>query len=173
MKSISLAKLLTLITFISAVSGVAPLHAHASDDWKGQNETSEFSIGALGGVGIVDSHVGFSLLGNVAKKIIPNGFVPDVTNSVWLEAEAGPLFAASATTFAYSIHLRWDFVKDQMWTFYALGGLAGFSEPDSLGGHFELFPRFGVGALWKMFEGFDVRFEVSHELMAVGAQVYF
>jgi hypothetical protein len=139
-----------------------------AEDFKGKDEPSEFGVGAMPGMGILDNHVGFSLLGTASKKIVRRGFVPDITNSVSIEVEMGPLFVSGGTAFQYSGHLRWDFVKDSVWTLYAIGGLGGFVTGASLGDRFELFPRFGAGAILKVAQNFGLRGEFSHEFVGVG-----
>ena len=144
-----------------------------ADDWKGQPDPSQFGLGALTGMGVIDNHVGFALLGAASKKILDTGFVSDVNNSVWIEAELGPVFISGSTAFAYSAHLRWDFIKDPTWTLYALGGLAGNITGTALGDHFELYPRFGVGAMMNLVENMSLRAEISHEFIVVGVNFAF
>jgi hypothetical protein len=143
--------------------------ARATEDWKGTPDKAEFSAGMLTGLGVLDGSAGFALLATGSKKLVPQGFANDITNSVSLETELGPLFVASSSCFMYGVHLRWDFKKDEEWTLYGLGGLAGFITGSSLGNKFELFPRFGAGAMWKASEVVGFRMELSHELIAVGA----
>jgi hypothetical protein len=142
----------------------------SSEDWKGKPETSEWSLTALTGLGIVNATPGFAIMGAAAKKIVDQGFVPDINNSVWIETELGPVIAKGSAAFQFSGHLRWDFVRNEDWTFYALGGFGGSSTGEKLGDKFEFYPRFGAGAIWKLFADFSVRGEVSHELIVVGAQ---
>jgi hypothetical protein len=137
------------------------------EDWKGASDTAQVHLGALLGLGVIDSVDGFVLLGTASKKIIQHGFVPDINDSVSLETELGPLFTQGTTAFAYSLHLRWDFQKDPSWTIFAIGGLAGDTGA-SLGSRWVVLPRFGVGAFYKINELFMARFEVSHELIAAG-----
>ncbi len=139
-----------------------------AEDWKGADDGAEFHLGALTGIGVVDSSGGFAILASGAKKIIRNGFVPDINNSVLIEMELGPMFVSKGTPFFYSTHLRWDFTKDSQWIFFAIGGVAGHITGSGLGSRFLLFPRFGVGALWGVAETFLVRAELSHELIAAG-----
>ncbi len=163
----SVVKKMVVSATVLASFGVGSF-AFAAEDWKGQPPSQEFTLGGLFGLGIVDSSGGASVLGSVAKKILNQGFVPDINNQVYVEAEVGPLFTSGTTVFFYSGHLRWDFQKDDLWTFYALGGLAGDVTGAKLGDHWELYPRVGVGALWNIGMNWSVRGEVSHELIAVG-----
>lgn len=157
-----LARTAVLVMLLSSFSS-----AYA-EDWKGEPEATQGSFGVLTGLGVFEGTAGYSLLGTVSKKVISHGFVPDIDDSVSIEAEAGPLFVASSTAFQYGLHLRWDFVKDDQWTVYGIGGLGGDITGQSLGNKFELFPRFGAGALWRVMVPMALRFEISHELIAVG-----
>ncbi|MFL5813675.1 MAG: hypothetical protein ACJ763_08865 [Bdellovibrionia bacterium] len=145
----------------------------SSEDWKGKPEASEWAFSALTGLGIVNATPGFAIMGAAARKILDQGFVPDINNSVWIETELGPVFAKGSAAFQFSGHLRWDFVRNEDWTFYALGGFGGSVTGQKLGDKFEFYPRFGAGALWKIFADFNVRGEVSHELVVLGAQFEF
>ena len=142
--------------------------AQTTEDWKGTPSISEMDAGFLLGMGVLDSSAGFALLGTFSKKIVHQGFVPEINNSVSLEVQAGPLFVSSATAFAYSLHLRWDFTKDSDWTFYSLAGVAGHITGEDLGSRFLLFPRVGLGAFHSTSLGFLVRGEISHEFLTVG-----
>jgi hypothetical protein len=150
-----------------------PKVVDAAEDWKGSSEPSEISFGALAGLGVIDSSGGFAIIPSISKKIIDRGFVPDVNDSVWIEAEVGPVFFSGATALFFSGHLRWDFIKDQDWTFYALGGASGDVTSSGLGNHFQMGLRFGVGALWQMTPYLKLRGELSHELIVVGVDFPF
>lgn len=144
-----------------------------AESWKGPADNAEVHFGALTGLGIIDFNPGFVLLGTASKKIVKNGFVPDdITNSVSIETALGPLFVASTAVFSYSLHLRWDFEKNQNWTFYALGGAGGYIAGDSFGSNnFMLFPRFGIGTFFRVNDLLLIRGEVSHELIAAGVAI--
>ncbi len=147
--------------------------AHAADDFKGPSVPDVVSVGGMTGLAVIDSRAAFTVLGHAARKILDRGFVNDLNDSVWIEGEAGPAFTSGSTAFVYSLHLRWDFVKDATWTFYALAGLGGDVTPAGLGDHFELFPRFGVGAMLHLLENLSLRAELSHELIVAGVQFGF
>jgi hypothetical protein len=161
----------------AAATAQAPMPAAVAssgggEDWKGKSDGSEVHFGGLTGLGIIDFHPGFVLLGTASKKIVHSGFVPDITNSVSIEAEAGPLFAASTTLFDYSLHLRWDFEKDEHWIFYAIGGVGGFIAGSSFGSdNFMVFPRFGLGTFFRVNDLILIRGEISHELIAAGITI--
>lgn len=165
-------KLITLLAALTSLS-FASASAHAAEAWKGVPSDKEFSAGAMAGLGVIDATAGFSLLGTVAKKIVKQGFVPDLNDSVWVEFEGGPFFAKGSVAFAYSAHLRWDFVKDDDWTFYAVGGLGGNVTGKDLGDRWELFPRFGVGTMARLNQEIAIRAELSHEFVVVGANFFF
>lgn len=158
---------------VSQVPATPNTAYYPAEDWKGKPEAANWNLTVLTGLALIDATPGFGLMGAAARKIIDRGFVPDINNSVWIEVEMGPVFAKGSTSFMFSGHLRWDFVKDDSWTFYALGGLGGLNASQALGDNFELYPRFGIGALWNIFADFTLRAEISHELMAVGAQFDF
>jgi hypothetical protein len=159
------------LALLVAVS-FAPRPASA-DDWKGKPDGAEVHLGAMGGLAIVNFNAGFALLGNASKKIIEHGFVGEVTDSVSLETELGPVFVASSTIFSYSLHLRWDFEYNEHWTFFALGGAGGYVTGSNFGNTWELFPRFGLGAFYRVNDLVMVRAEASHEVIAVGVTVPF
>jgi len=138
------------------------------EDWKWPADPSEAHFGFLMGLGVLDSSAGVALLGTASKKIVHQGFVPDLNNSVSIELQAGPLFIEGGRAFAYSTHLRWDFRRDGLWTFYSLGGVAGHVTNNSQGNRFLMFPRFGVGAMRDSSLGFAMRGELSHEFITFG-----
>jgi hypothetical protein len=161
---------LTLFCFLTAMS--SPVRAessvHVEEDWKGKPEATDISLGALVGLGIIDSTSGFIVLGTASKKIIPHGFVSDLNDSVSVEVGAGPLFLSGVTAVAYTAHLRWDFNKDATWAFYGLGGVGGNYLSVGNSNRFELFPRFGAGTFLKVTPNIRFRGEISHDLIGVG-----
>ncbi len=165
----------TLLTFLFGLFLVSEAGA-VEKAFKGHSPTYQFNVGGLTGLGVVDSRPGYSLLGTAAVKIINRGFVEDINNQVFLEVAFGPLFVGGGTAFQYSFHLRWDFVKDEDWTFYAVGGLGGVItgssySPIPLGpakASSMFYPRLGLGAMWGLFSVASLRFEISHELLAMG-----
>jgi opacity protein-like surface antigen len=179
MKSICLLALLAATSALAAppATEVVGSQKHtatpAADaaDWKGPDERAELHFGGLAGMGTVDSQAGFVVLGTISKKIIHHGFVPDIANSVSVEIQAGPLFVYSTAIFAYSAHLRWDFQKDERWTIYAIGGLAGDVTGPGLGSRFILLPRFGVGSFLKLNEMVYLRGELSREVIGLGVAI--
>ncbi len=150
--------------------GSSDTAGNESGAWKGEPEPSHFSIGALGGLGLINSTGGFSLIPTASMKVADHGWLNDVNDAVSLEAEFGPLFSVGATVLYYSAQLRWDFQYDKNWILYAIGGVGGFSAPESFGG-FEIFPRFGIGAMYDFHIPVIFRFELSHELIALGVNV--
>ena len=138
------------------------------DPWKGQPDRSDFDFGALTGLGFVQGSPAFALVGTASRKIDYAGFIDGIRNSLSIEGQLGPMFLKGSSAFTYSAHLRWDFKRDEIWTYYALGGLGGYVTGSRLGDQFALFPRFGVGAFWQISPIVRIRFELSHELSAVG-----
>lgn len=158
------------ILLMLAVSNSQPAHAQVTpeQEFKGKPSPAEMTVGAMAGMGILDSTAGFQVVGSIAKKIVNRGFVPDVNNQVFIELHFGPLFVASSTAWFYSTHLRWDFKRDSEWTFYGLGGLAGHVTSNALGDRWTALPRFGIGTFWKIAPLVTLRGELSHELIAAG-----
>ena len=144
-----------------------------AEPWKGPSDPARFNLGVLTGMGVIDSHAGFALLGTASAKIVNRGFVPEINDSVSIETVLGPLFVYDTASFMYSLHLRWDFERDEFWTLYALGGVSGQITGDSLGNRFILFPRFGLGAIYRIHELFALRAEISRELIVGGVMFSF
>lgn len=142
-------------------------------DWKTPGLPPLYNFGGMTGLGVIDSYGGFTILGTASLTVLDRGFIPDISNSVATEIEAGPMITSGHGAFWYSLHMRWDFQKDNSWTFYAIAGLAGNGTPSSLGGHFEIWPRFGAGAIYKITSFVSLRGEVSHEFTGIGISVPF
>jgi hypothetical protein len=139
-----------------------------SGDWKGHPESSDLTLGVLGGWTGGTATPSFNLLGSLSAKVAREGFIPDINDTASLEFQAGPLWDNMGFTyFNMSTHLRWDFQKDETWTFYALGGVAFVTGH----GPFNLFPRVGLGAMYDMSKSFVLRFEFSREILGVGVSV--
>jgi len=161
-----------------ALGGALAQAETGTTDWNWPLPTHEWTLGILPGVATINSTTGFGLQVAAAKKIVHKGFAPDITNQVFAEIEGGPFSASSGSAFMYSAHLRWDFVLNSDWTFYALGGLAGSRTSDrAIGNGFQMLPRFGVGALLDLERQthlpMALRGELSRELIALGAQFRF
>jgi hypothetical protein len=154
------------------VNPSATAESASGEDYKSYHPANNFTLGGSAGLGLVDTHAGFTLIGNLATKVVKDGFVPDIVNPVFLEAEFGPTFVSGATFWMYSTHLRWDFVKDPKWTLFALGGIGGNFGSNRYGDRVALHPRFGVGAFYAL-DTIDLRFEFSHELITIGASIPF
>lgn len=155
-----------------AAPAVEAVAASTGEDYKSVHPNNSFTGGISAGFGLVDTHGGFTLIGNLAAKVVQDGFIPDIVNPVFLEAEFGPVYVSGATFWMYSTHLRWDFVKDARWTLFALGGFGGNFGANRYGDRMALHPRFGVGAFYAL-DTIDMRFEFSHEVITVGASVPF
>lgn len=143
-----------------------------AEDYKTYQPANNFTLGASTGFGLIDTHGGLSVVGNIAAKVVRDGFVPDIVNPVFLELQVGPVFVSGATFWLYSTHLRWDFVKDEKWTFFALGGFGGNGGDNKYGDRFAFHPRFGVGAFYAM-DVIDLRMDFSRELINFGVSLPF
>ncbi len=146
--------------------------SYSAEDWKGSPDQSQLDFGGLAGLGIVTGVAGFVLAGTVSKKIMDHGFIPDINNSVSVELQAGPIFVTGNTPIFYSGLMRWDFKKNADLGFYAIGGVGGFTSGVGFASAATIFPRFGAGMIWDVFKGpVLVRFEISHEMTALGVVV--
>lgn len=154
-------------SLVLSFTAIQPARAAETEDFKGESPTIEVDFGLLGGLGWYGGAAGFALLGTVSKKLINRGFVPDLNDQVYLEAEVGPLFMSGATPIFYSAHLRWDFIRNDIWTPYALGGLSG-TVGGGLGADWFIKPRLGVGTFWNVSPALTLRAEVSGEALALG-----
>lgn len=154
-------------------SGASGNAASSHEDWKGPSRSNELSVGFSTGYGSVENLGGISVRVNGAKKILNRGFVPDINNQVYIEADVGPVFRDGSDPFLYSVHARWDFQKDETWTFFALGGLAGHVVSIDGKAKIGFYPRLGVGAFFRITDLVAVRADVSHELITVGANFWF
>jgi hypothetical protein len=118
--------------------------ASAADVWKGHTETSPFELGLMTGMSIYGSSANWGVLASGAYLIQKDGFIDNLDNRVWAEVEMGPTFfstnGSSHTGMQYALHLRWDFTYNEYWTFYALGGVGGYTLPSTLGGSFTIHP---------------------------------
>lgn len=166
MKSLFAIPLLVLLALAASAGRADDGTPH--EMWKGPSRPSQFDVGALAGASIMNGSAGFGLMGTGAIKIVDRGFANDLSDQVFVEAEMGPTFISNSTVFTYSIHLRWDFNKDDDLAFYALGGVGGSFAGAALANQVQVYPRFGVGLLWRFADRLALRAEISHELLAAG-----
>ncbi len=138
------------------------------EQWKGKPYDHQIQLGGMAGVSVVGATLGFTVLATGAFKIAHQGFLDDVNDQAYIELAAGPLFLTGSVGLMYGAHLRWDFHKNDIWSFYALGGVGGLIIGPSLARTFEFYPRFGIGTLWNVFDTISFRAELSHEFTGVG-----
>jgi hypothetical protein len=139
-----------------------------TEEWKGKANEQEFTMGAMTGLGLYNGNAGFTLIGHLAKKIVDQGFVPEINNQVFAEVEVGPLFVLGSVAWMYGLHLRWDFIRDETWTIFALGGVGGSITSSSIDNSFRIAPRFGIGSLYAISDQWKIRAELSHNLILAG-----
>ena len=161
-------------TGLPATPGTSESTFEEYEDWKWPLSSHEWTAAMLPGLGVINSSAGFTFQGALAKRVVRQGFAPDISNQVFIEVQGGPYVTSGASAFLFSTHLRWDFMLNDDWTFYALGGLGGNATSERLGNQFQLLPRFGVGAVLDLQKQtgmpIGLRGELSRELMSVGAQ---
>jgi hypothetical protein len=97
-----------------------------------------------------------------------NGFIDDINDQAYVEAMGGPLIVSNTVAWTLNVHLRWDFHKNDLWSFYSLGGFGAEFGGAGVGNYSCLHPRFAIGALWNLFEFLSFRAEISHEFTGVG-----
>ena len=140
--------------------------------WKGAPPRSDIHLGVLTGLGIIDSELGWSLIGSAAPRLFDRGFVPDINNEVFIELQFGLLFSSGTSVFLAS-HLRWDFHRDSRWALFGLGGFSLISTSTDLGSRSRFSPRFGVGVIRMIAARIGVRAEITHNTVLVGSNFYF
>ncbi len=132
--------------------------------WKGKPYDTVFGFSFMPGFGFFGAQAGFALNGAVSVKVMHEGFIKDINDQVHLEIMGGPLFLTGVTAARFSLHLKWDFIKNEFWTFYSVGGMgATFLAGSNVG-----YPRFGIGTVWNPFEFLGFRAELSHEFTGIG-----
>lgn len=150
-------------------SGMAPVGSVSTDEyWKGPRSQHEWDFSFSSGLGLLASDAGIPIVLSVAKKVVHEGFVPDINNQVFIEAQTGPLFIKSESVWLYSAHLRWDFEQDERFRYFAMAGLGGNFVPKALGNRSEFFPRVGLGMFYSLTKELKARVDVSHEWITAG-----
>lgn len=138
------------------------------EDWKGPRSTHDWDFSFSSGLGLLSGNAGVPIVFSGAKKVVHEGFVPDINNQVFIEAQTGPLFIKSETVWLWSAHLRWDFEQDERFRYFAVAGLGGNFVPKALGGRSEFFPRVGLGMFYSLTPELKARVDVSHEWITAG-----
>jgi hypothetical protein len=170
-----------MLRILSAIlvltSWVIPYQVEAAENWKGQTSVRPIELGLMGGAAIYGNDVSWGVLPSVAYLLKDRAFVSDLDDRVWGEIQLGPTFFytrnSNQTGLQYSAHLRWDFSYNEIWTFYALGGLSGYSLPASRGGSLTIHPRFGTGVQYQTKTALILRGEISAEFIGMGASFNF
>jgi hypothetical protein len=151
--------------------------ARAAENWKGQTSVRPIELGILGGAAIYGNDVNWGALTSAAYLLKDRAFVADIDDRVWGEIQMGPVFFntrnSNETGLFYSAHLRWDFSYNEIWTFYALGGLSGYKLPQGEDGSLTLHPRFGTGVQYQTKTALILRGEISAEFVGLGASFNF
>lgn len=176
LRSRALLPLILAFSLLSFANSLSPSLAFAlevpffdkeEEEFKGKPPVEELKLGVMTGLGVIDARgaLGFAL--SPSYKVVDHGFVGDINNQVFAEMTLGGEFFGGESAFLYSAHLRWDFVRNSKWTYFALGGLGG----NAVGGEegrWSLAPRFGVGGFYRIDSRMTVRAEVSHEFTGIG-----
>jgi hypothetical protein len=140
-----------------------------AEDWKGTPRERSWTAGVVTGLAVVDGIYGWGLQGQASRKIVNKGFAEDINNQVWIELGLGPVVVSGGSGWNYTIHLRWEFHRDETYTFFAIGGLAG----TVVGANGRLFPRFGIGGFYHVVDNLAIRAEIGHEQLVAGVTFSF
>lgn len=154
------------------------MEARAADAWKVPVPEQNWGLSVMAGLGITAIGAGGAITGAFSRRIVSQTAIRDISNDLHVELQMGPaLIAQTAIGLLWSLPGsalgRWDFHLDERWSFFALGGL-GWST-SFIGGlaQWNFFPRFGVGAFFRLAPFFALRGEISHEQTVVGGTFFF
>jgi hypothetical protein len=145
----------------------------SSEPWKGPPAEENFTAGAMAGAGFSNVNAGFLVLGTAAIKIVNRGFADEIDDQVFVEAAAGPLVSGLGTDVVYSVHLRWDFQRDDNLSLYAVGGFGGVLVTQAIRGPSLIYPRFGLGLFYSIQGNLSLRAELSREWITAGVSFKF
>lgn len=146
----------------------------AEEPWFGTPPEYRFNVGLSVGTGEFNGTYGPAVLVTGATRLIEQGFAPrSINNQVFLELQLGPLFVNGETALLAGAHLRWDFILDINWTFFAVGGMGTLVGGSGLGSPFHIYPRFGIGAMASLLPELVARAEISHEYQILGLMFKF
>ena len=169
-------KTLFQTTFL-VISLLSSSFSFAYENWKGKTEVSPIEVGLLTGTSFYGSSANWGVLATGDYLYKKEGFLDDIDDRVWFEAQMGPTFfsqsGSSRTGLQYAAQMRWDFTYNENWTFYSIGGLGGFILPDALGGDFTIHPRFGIGAEYQTKTALLFRGELASDFLGLGIALNF
>ena len=168
MKHFTAILITTLLSGVSVSLAATSAHtqttAQIQEDWKGRSPDSNVTLSPMFGAAFRETGVGIAVAGSAAIRLLEHGFIPDINNQVFLETQLGGIFFPNRDVFSYAAQLRWDFVKDDRFTVFAVGGLGGRIG----GGAWNIFPRFGVGMMVAVARSFDLRFDFTQDALMTG-----
>ena len=154
---------------VVAVLVSASAFGKTAEMWKGESPATEFTVGGGAGASFNGTRsLGGIFLLNAAKKIVDRGFVPDINDQVFLEAQGGMELYSFGNNFTGSLALRWDFHKDDDLSLFATGGL-GTRLGSSLT---QFFPHLSLGVIWHL-DVIDIRTELSQNWLVAGISFSF
>ena len=143
--------------------------APASPTWKGPLPSTVFQLGVSAGMGFVVDDVGGTLQGRASFRIVEEGFIPDVSDQVFLEGLFGYMRIPNFNSLQYGVHLRWDFHATPDWTVFAIGGLGGsivlYNARNTL---WILRPRFGIGVFYHLIRNARLRADLASDFITLG-----
>ncbi|HRK01862.1 MAG TPA: outer membrane beta-barrel protein [Oligoflexia bacterium] len=143
-----------------------------SDAFKGRPRTNEHELGA--GLGL-NYFSDFGFQARYAYRAMPEGFIEGVNDAFLIEGGVGMTFygrvkSENVTGVHFFAAGRWDFTKDELWTFFGTLGLGynatSIDTGDVKGGG--IFPVVGVGALYEINSDWAVRADFSYHFLGLG-----
>ena len=152
----------------SSAPAVRSVPMATPENWKGKLSDRDWEVGGIAGLALIEPNYGIALQAQISKRLFSEGWVEDITNPVAIEISFGPAFVKGHAPFTLATQLRWDFERDQEWTFFAVGGLGAQFTGAELGDRSLVHLRFGVGAFKQLDERLRLRMEASHEVLGVG-----
>lgn len=138
--------------------------AEIEEDLKGRAPRTNLTLSPLVGAGFQESGLGIAVGGLVGVRLLERGPVPDINNQLFLETGVGGVFFPNRDVFSYAAQARWDFVKDDRLTAFAIGGITGRVG----GGTWTIGPRFGVGMMVAVARSFDWRLDFTQDALMTG-----
>ncbi len=118
-----------------------------------------------------------SIHGRYSYRILDQGFLPDINNSISLEGGLGSTYYGNIAAGTNVVGLtfvavaRWDLQYDPTWIFFGNVGLSytaviNASTSDVRGGGF--FPALGIGAMYNMQPEWALRADFSYQFLGAG-----
>ncbi|HTL13297.1 MAG TPA: hypothetical protein VL588_12465 [Bdellovibrionota bacterium] len=180
MKNISAWAAIAGLTFCSTAfaagpqTKATPAPVASEELWKGPIPDQEIQLSALVGASISGTHGDLAMAFDVAKRVVEHGFIPDISDDVFLELGLGPdLLASPGTGILYSVHARWNFHMNEIWSLYAIAGVGGSVITTNGSNTASMHPRLSAGAFYHVAPALALRMEIGADFLGGGISVGF